>query len=214
MRFVVVCLLISIARPLFAQEPPPRIGPFVVDLHATVPRFPQDAQLADSRQPPDGPQLQLAELPGVGLGVQVGVHVYVWTWKAITFGVGGEYAASRARQTPPAGASLRAVTETFHTIAPQLSFNFGTGNGWSYVSGGIGGSTWSIVPDGQAPLPIDSDRTRTIDYGGGARWFIKRHLAFSFDVRFYQIDAGIPYFGNPGSPRTTLLIAGAGVSVK
>jgi hypothetical protein len=24
------------------------------------------------------------------------------------------------------------------TITPQLSFNFGTGNGWSYISGGLG----------------------------------------------------------------------------
>ncbi len=208
MRLALALVLLSVARPLVAQEPPPGIGPFVVDLHATVPRFPDDAQLAASRN------MQLAELPGVGFGVQVGAHVYVFTWKALTVGVGGEFAASRAKQTPLGGTDLRAATETFRTIAPQLSFNFGNGNGWSYISGGLGASIWSIVPQGQAPLPPDSDRMRTVDYGGGARWFAKRHLAFSFDVRFYQIDPGIPYAPNPGSPRTTLLIVGAGVSVK
>jgi hypothetical protein len=95
-----------------------------------------------------------------------------------------------------------------------LSLNFGTGHGWSYISGGIGQSTWSIVPAAQEPFPSDSDRMRTVNYGGGARWFAKEHLAFSFDVRFYQIDPGTPYFGNPGSPRSVLVIIGAGVSVK
>ncbi len=160
--------------------------------------------------------MQITELPGVGFGVQLGAHVYVFKWKAVTVGLGGEFAASRATSTPPAGgdATLRAATETFKTIAPELSLNFGTGHGWSYISGGVGTSMWSIVPGAQEPLPADTDRVRTVNYGGGARWFAKSHLAFSFDVRFYQIDPGAPSFGYPGSPRTTLLVIGAGVSVK
>src|SRR5581483_5864965 len=211
MRLVLALLILAAASPALAQEPPPKIGPFVVDLHATVPRFPTDnLQLAESRG------MQITELPGVGFGVQLGAHVYVFKWKAVTVGLGGEFAASRATSTPPAGsdATLRAATETFKTIAPELSLNFGTGHGWSYISGGIGTSTWSIVPDAQEPLPADTDRVRTVNYGGGARWFAKSHLAFSFDVRFYQIDPGAPSFGYPGSPRTTLLVIGAGVSVK
>ena len=43
---------------------------------------------------------------------------------------------------------------------------------------------------------------------------MKSHLAFSFDVRFYAINPGTEYIGLPGSPRTTLTIIGAGVSVK
>lgn len=208
MRFALIVILSALAAPVYAQEPPPKIGPFVIDLHGTVPRFPDDLQLADSRG------MQLSQLPGAGLGVQVGAHIYVFRFKAITFGLGGEYASSRARQTPIGTTELPSVTEKFETISPQLSFNFGTGHGWSYISGGIGQSTWSLVPDGQTPFPSDTDTMRTINYGGGARWFAKSHLAFSFDVRFYQIDPGTPYFGNPGSPRTTLMIVGAGVSVK
>ena len=67
---------------------------------------------------------------------------------------------------------------------------------------------------GQENAPADDEPLKTINYGGGARWFAKKHLAFSFDVRFYAIDPGTPYFGFPGSPRATLLIIGAGVSVK
>ena len=214
MRLVVLSIAISlgllVARPAAAQDPPPRIGPFIVDLHATVPRFPQDPQLAASRA------MDVLELPGSGLGVQIGVHVYPIRWRAVTFGVGGEFSTGRARQTPTAAqASLRPATERFTTVAPQLSFNFGTGNGWSYISGGLGRSTWAVVPQGQEGFAADSEALKTINYGGGARWFMKTHLAFSFDVRFYAINPGTPFFaGAVGSPRTTLLVIGAGVSLK
>ena len=110
--------------------------------------------------------------------------------------------------------TLRGVTEKFLTISPQLSLNFGTGKGWSYLSGGLGVSQWSIVPDGQDPLPADVEKLKTLDYGGGARWFAKKHVAFSFDVRFYVISPTLPTSGLPGSPRTTLVVLGAGLSLK
>ena len=214
MRVVVASLVLVFASvaggPARAQEPPPRIGPFVIDVHGTVPRFPsEDPQLAASRG------MTLGELPGSGLGVQIGVHLYPLRWRVVTFGIGGELATGRARQTPAAGvAFVRPSEERFTSIAPQLSFNFGTGHGWSYISGGMGQSTWALVPEGQEGFPPDAERLKTINYGGGARWFMKDHLAFSLDVRFYAINPGMPHAGFPGSPRTTLLIIGAGVSVK
>lgn len=212
MRAVAVSLVLLAMlapRPARAQDPPPRIGPFVLDLHATVPRFPDDPLLGDSRG------LALAELPGSGLGVQVGIHVYPLRWRAITFGIGGEVTLGQARETPPNESQyIRATEERFASIAPQISFNFGTGNGWSYISGGIGQSVWSLIPDGQDAYPSDTGRVKTINYGGGARWFMKRHVGFSFDVRLYAINPGAPVFGFPGSPRTTLMVIGAGVSVK
>lgn len=195
-----------------AQDAPPPIPRFVVDLHGTVPRFPDTPQLAQSRG------LSPAELPGTGLGVDVGAHFYLLKWRAITFGLGGELMTSRAHATPPTATGqstpLRAVTERFSSIAPQLSFNFGTGTGWSYLSGGIGRSRWSIVPEAGLPTDADEEALKTINYGGGARWFVKSHLAFSFDVRFYAINPGTPQAFGPGSPRTTLLVAGAGVSLR
>jgi hypothetical protein len=209
----IAAALLVAAAPAQAQDPPPRIGPFVVDLHATVPRFPDDnPQLAQSRG------MLLTELPGTGLGIQASAHVYVLRVKVVTFGLGAEFAASRARQTPeavPTGGAPRASEERFSTFAPQLSFNFGNGNGWSYLSGGIGFSNWALVPQGQRDSPADTERLKTINYGGGARWFAKKHLAFSLDVRFYAINPGTPFIaGALGSPRTTLMIIGAGVSLK
>ena len=203
--------LLMISPVAHAQEPPP-IGPFVVDVHATFPLFPDDLQLARSRG------LNQVELPGLGLGADVGVHLYLLKWRAITFGIGGKLTLTRAHAAPPTVTGQpsfgRPVTERFTSIAPQLSFNFGSGAGWSYLSGGIGQSTWSIVPDGAAARTADAERLKTINYGGGARWFAKPHLAFSVDVRFYAIDPGSPQPAVLGSPRTTLIIAGAGISVK
>ena len=207
--FSLVLLAMMAPRSALAQDPPPRIPLVVLDLHATVPRFPDDPLLGDSRG------LALAELPGSGLGVQMGIHVYPLRWRAVTFGIGGEVTLGRSRETPPDGSQyIRATEERFGSIAPQISFNFGTGNGWSYISGGIGQSVWSLIPAGQDGYPSDTERLQAINYGGGARWFMKRHVGFSFDVRFYAINPGTPVFGFPASPRTTLTVIGAGVSVK
>jgi hypothetical protein len=106
------------------------------------------------------------------------------------------------------------VTETFTSFTPQLSLNFGTGHGWSYLSGGIGPARWSIVPDGAEPSPADEEQLRAINYGGGARWFARPRLAFTVDFRFHQIDPGTPVLGRAGSPRLTFIAIGAGVSLK
>lgn len=218
MRVILLTILcaasVAIARPARAQEdPPPRIGPFVIDLHGTFPQFPEDQLLADSRG------MRLSELPGTGLGVQVGAHVYPFRWKAVTVGLGVEYATGRARQAPADGVTgVRPAEERFTMLSPQLSLNFGTGHGWSYISGGAGTSTWSIVPQGQDGYPPDSDAIKTINYGGGARWFAKSHLAFSFDIRIYAMNPGsagtIDGVVLPQTPRTALMVIGAGISIK
>ncbi len=210
--FIVLIGVWLVARPGAAQDPPPRIGPFVVDVHGTMPRFPaDDQQLADSRG------LELSELPGAGLGLQAGAHVYPLRWKAVTFGLGVDLTLGRAHHASTERADNvfgRATTERFTHIAPQISFNFGDGDGWSYLSGGIGTSTWSVSADGAAAQAPDAEQLTTINYGGGARWFMKRHLAFSFDVRFYAIDPTTPLPNRPSGPRTTLLSFGAGMSLK
>jgi hypothetical protein len=204
-------------RPASAQEPPPPIPHFVVDLHGVFPGFPIEQALADSRGlGPSG----LSELPGRGFGGDIAVHFYPFRWRAITFGIGARAMGARATKEPDPipGSTLVAVTEKFSYIGPELSFNFGTGTGWSYLSAGISGSHWSVIPklpDGTdaPPQPPDEERLKTIAYGGGARWFAKPHVAFSFDVRFYAINPSTPGV-YPPSPRTTLLVIGAGISIK
>jgi hypothetical protein len=206
-----LCLPVLIAvagRPAAAQEPPTRIGWFVLDFRGSFPGFPDDPAVAQSRG------LDVRELPGRGLGADAGLHVYLLRWKALTIGLGGQVTFAQAKSDAVPVASLRSVTERFTSMAPQLSLNFGTGNGWSYLSVGRGTSAWWIVPDGVEERPADIERLKTFSYGGGARWFSKRHLGFTFDVRFYEMAPGAPQPDLPGSPRTTLLVMSAGVSIK
>jgi hypothetical protein len=212
----VVGMWCATARGVAAQDAPARIGPFVVDVRGVVPRFGDSPELADSRG------LNQAEMPGTGLGLSAGVHLYLPKVIGLTVGLGGEAMIGRSQTSATttvnsSGATtttLRAVSETFKTISPQLSLNFAGPSGWSYLSGGIGRSIWSIVPDDVAPRPLDDEIFSTINYGGGARWFIKPRIAFSLDVRFYQIAVGTAVGTFPGSPRTVLLVIGAGLSLR
>ena len=128
----VLAALIGVSRPAGAQDPPPPIPRFVVDLHGTVTNFPDSPVLAASRG------LSQAELPGLGLGGAVSAHVYPFKLGAVTFGIGARVSTSRAHSTPDAQTepTLRPVTERFTYFGPQVSLNFGTGAGWSYLSGG------------------------------------------------------------------------------
>jgi hypothetical protein len=207
---LVAAALFVASAPAAAQDQAPPIGPFVVDLRGSFPRFNNEVQLADSRG------LDTIELPRQGIGFDLGVHVYLPKMKFLKIGLGGHFMTARAGATPPedTGLGFRPVTERFTHVSPQLSFNFGDGDGWSYISGGLGLSQWSVVADGDMPRAADEERLRTINYGGGARWFAKPHLAFTFDVRVYAIDPGSPTAFGIGSPRTTMLVMGAGISVK
>jgi hypothetical protein len=215
---VVVVLLASLSTSAAAQDPPPPIPWVVVDLHGSIPRFPSEsAELAASRD------MEIAELPGRGFGVQVGLHVYPLKTRIVTIGLGGELAIGRSSQTPIPGANvggvpLRSSEERITSLSPQLSLNFGNGSGWSYISAGLGQTTWFLAPSDLVDYPGNSDKLKTLNYGGGARWFIKPRLAFSFDVRFYAISPGFAYTYNgynyPAPPRETLLIIGAGISIK
>lgn len=215
-RLVCACTLIGLllagARPAYAQEPPPPMPRFALDVRATVPKFTTEEELAASRGIPR------TELPARGLGGDVGLHVYVLKWKAVTFGLGGQLTLARAVKSPRAGSpgvpAVQGLTERFTSVTPQLSFNFGDGDGWSYISGGIGPAQRTLVPLGGGISEIDEQRLRTINYGGGARWFIKSHIAFTLDVRFHQVDPTIGLLGLPGSPRSTILIIGAGASFR
>lgn len=210
-----VLLVAACCAPAAAQQAPPRIGPIVADVHLVFPNFPNDSQqLADSHGIP-----AVTDLPGLGRGIDIAAQVYLFKWHGITLGVGGNLMIGTSHFSPlqpgPGQTAVgEPVSERYTSFAPQVSLNFGNGNGWSYLSGGLGQSTWSLVPDAAIAGPADEEKIKTLNYGGGARWFKKKHVGFSFDVRFYAINPGSPIGATLGSPRTTLLVMGAGVSVK
>ena len=203
-----VLLLMIAATPAAAQDPGP-IGPFVIDIRGSFVSVGQDAVLAANRG------LGPAQLAGSGLGLEIGGHVYLFRWRAITFGVGTSALFMSTSRTPgqddpdPDGPT---VNTRFRALSPQLSFNFGDGDGWSYLSGGLGTSRMSVFV-AQETEPAQR-RARTLNYGGGARWFAKPGLAFSFDVRFFAISPLEQINTEPGSPRMTRVAINVGVSIK
>ena len=83
-RVLVACLVVvlaSFSSPASAQDPPPPIPWFVVDLHASIPKFPSDdVDLANSRGMNPG-EFNVVQLGSVMLSANGG-------WEYVPVGVG------------------------------------------------------------------------------------------------------------------------------
>ena len=206
---LVLAVWLSTARPVFAQEGIARpIGRFVIDVRGSITPFGETTEFAASRG------LDGSLTPGLGLGFEAGAHVYLYRWRVVTFGLGATVHASRGDRgasdldVDPDGPTIR---KQLVAISPQLSLNFGGRDGWSYVSGGLAPSRLSLFALGTD----DTDRrTRTLNYGGGGRWFTSDHLAFSLDLRFYALTPLEQTATDPGSPRMTLMVFSIGASFR
>jgi hypothetical protein len=174
-------------------------GPYVVDLRGATSGLPTDAPF----YPPAG---ITAEVPSRGLGLDVGAHVYLLRLGRSTLGVGASFMQVRGT-SPDASATLR-------LLAPQVSFNFGSENGWSHLSLGVGTARMNTELRGDVEGTASSGSLRALSLGGGARWFLTGHAAVGFDVRFHRVAAGEPGATTAGSPRVTLLTASVGVSLR
>ena len=106
---------------------------------------------------------------------------------------------------------------TITTIAPQISLNFGASTGWSYVSAGLGRAQViterSSFNKGEAAR-LESGQVTSQNFGAGARWFTSDHLAFTFDIRFHLLSPGKSQGEGPGTPRTRVVSASAGISIR
>jgi hypothetical protein len=201
--------LLAGAAPAGAQQADP-IPPFVVDVRGSFVRYGRDAELAAAYG------LEAESLPSRGFGIDVGAHVYFLRWKQLTFGAGAGLLFSRGTETTAVveeGPLQPAVRTRFRAFAPQVSFNFGHRDGWSYISGGIGPARLTISPADRDDPPAGPS-LKTINYGGGARWFVRRHIAFAVDVRFYAIAPREEEDDVPGNPRMTWLAVNVGISLR
>jgi hypothetical protein len=164
---------------------PGRPGPFVIDVRGVTSGLPTGSGLY--------PKLLAGDtVPARGFGADVGGHVYPISFGPARVGVGVNVMYAR-------GTSVDAHA-TLLTIAPQLSLNFGTSDGWSYLSAGLG--TARVRAGASASV-------RSVNAGGGARWFLNRHAAIGFDVRIHKLRAE----GSTMSA-TTLVTASVGFSLK
>lgn len=217
------------AAQIAAPDPP---GPYVIDVRGATSAIPQDAGFF-----PPVPTATI--IPSRGYGIDIGAHVYLIRLGSGRLGIGANVLRVRGTASPaaPASGSTSAaisapslppttpdVEATLTTLAPQISFNFGSADGWSYVSAGLGrahvttgSSSFGGEGSGTDLTPaqsVDSGTRSSINVGGGARWFTKAHLAYSFDVRFHLVSAGAAEGTSPATPRTTLVAASAGISLR
>ncbi len=205
--------LVLLFAPDAAAQPPEPIAPFVVDARGVFVRFKDDPLLAQTLA------VATADMPGSGLGLNLGAHFYPVRGK-VALGLGAEIMFAGGSQTnepddedPPTTVVAPTVNTRLRTFSPQVSLNFGTGRGWSYVTGGLGWASYRTEREDDPVAPGEST-PKVFNYGGGARWFAKPHLAFAVDLRFYAIGAQEAVTGRPAYPSMTLMVVSAGVSFK
>lgn len=211
------CLSLPVIATAQNQAPPiapidDRIGPFVADARITMPRFKGSAAVAESLGVTE------PDLPTRGFGLIVGAHFYPVRGRSVALGIGGEILlrARGSRTIKPAvedGPDGPTVVTRMTAITPQVSLNFGRKNGYSYLTGGLGlGSFTTELED--SPVGDAETRPRVMNYGGGARWFTRKHLAFSLDLRFYKMGAQEAAVERPPYPATTMMVFSAGISTR
>ena len=215
-RAVMFAVVMTMAASTSLAQQKERIAPFVADLRLTSSSLPSEAGWT-----PTVPTGTVA--PTRGLGFEVGAHVNVIRLRAIAIGVGGTWLVARSTASPPESTDtpatptqIPAVTTRVSAFAPQVSLNFGHSLGWSYLSVGLGRTKVEseAVLAGTAFTPRVSDWVKTLNYGGGARWFLNDHFGVGFDLRWHKLSIVPATATHPGAPRASLFAIGAGVVVK
>lgn len=102
------------------------------------------------------------------------------------------------------------LTLNLRTVAPQVSVNFGSRDGWSYLSAGLGIASVTTRTEEVSDGRRGSGQLRSVNFGGGARWFITPRVAFGFDVRAHKLAAS----GSGGTPAMTMMAVNAGLSLR
>ena len=217
----VVVLVLLAAVPAGAQTDEERLPWFAVDLHGASVGMPT----AEGWIPV--PVIGDTPLPGRGFGVAGGATVYPLRLGIITFGAGVSISAAKGTGesltiTTGSGANeVTVVTPIMRThvfnVLPQLSINFGHKLGWSYLSAGLGTTRVTSSMDAVGTTPqviVPATWNQAINFGGGARWFMKEHLGAGFDVRFVKLGSRAATGGIPPARRTQMITFSAGISIQ
>lgn len=209
------------ARAQTAPAPPARpaidnrIPIAAVDARGTFAQLGQDAITAAGLF--TGLSLTAADLPSKGFGLAGGAHVYPLRGRAWAFGVGAEAMFARTSFKPVDPATKQPTGDVFRRrlqgVSAQLSMNFGHKAGWSYITAGYGPMSFESYLENAASAP-DGASEKTLNYGGGARWFNTDHLAFTVDMRFYATNPSNATLHTAARQRHTVLVMSAGLSIK
>jgi hypothetical protein len=207
-------------------------GPFVIDIRGATSSVPSAGEFYPPPDDNDDDEGEVVDItvPARGFGFEVGAHVYPFQLGPARIGLGASYTHVRATvvsglpvDDPPGSgqgggggsgtgggsaddAAPVDVILTARSIAPQVSFNFGSANGWSYLSAGYGRA--AVRTTLGAGLERSTDGLSVINFGGGARWFFSDHFGIGFDVRWHRAGS------TDTTPGTTMFAAAVGLSVK
>lgn len=215
-RALVVAVVFVTAPGTSSAQPKERIGPWVADVRITSAGLPSEAGWTP--EVPNG-----TVVPSRGFGLEFGAHLNVLRVRSLALGVGATWLVARGSTSSPGPTDstpepppVPAMTTRVTAFAPQVSLNFGHALGWSYVSAGLGRSRTESEATlaGTTFIPQDSDWVKTLNYGGGARWFLNDHVGVGFDVRWHKTSLVAASATHPGAPRASLLVAGAGLVFK
>jgi hypothetical protein len=208
-RATVAALMLSATAMSAAAQDKEPIGRFVADVRVAFAGYKQESTVAT----PLG--VATLSLPKRGLGLIFGGHVYPVRKGIFALGLGAEWIVSPGSHTiesTTTGVADVVVETHFAAFSPQVSLNFGGRQGWSYLTGGLGSATYTTELQ-SAPFPT-ADRVKMINYGGGARWFAKEHLALSLDLRFYVVSPQEATGTRPAFPRARVRVMSVGISLK
>jgi len=214
-----VCLLSAV--PAFAQQKEP-VGGVAFDVRGVFARHKAEPSVATDLGVP------ASNLPPRSWGLAGGGYAYVWKTRRMSLGVGAttvwshgsKFMESTSTTTTAADGTKTTITypavtvrRHFLTVSPEVSFNFGHRNGWSYISGGMFGTSRLYLDREDKPASSVPWR-KTLNYGGGARWFNTERLAFSVDFHWYSVAEQLAAPGVIAEPRTTLLVLSGGISIR
>ena len=220
--FAVAALLASAGTSLAQPREP--IGRFAADVRATSTGLPS----LEGWTPvvPAG-----TVMPSRSLGFELGAHVYLARFAAGALGVGGTWMTAAGTTSPPEaddGAptvptvpptnTIPDVSTRATTLAPQVSLNFGHSLGWSYISAGLGRAkvrSEAVLAGSTTTFrPRESGWVQSLNFGGGARWFVNEHVGVGFDLRWHKLGGVDGTTTQSATPGTTLFVAGVGVVLK
>lgn len=150
-----------------------------------------------------------ALVPGRGVGAEGGVFVFAGPgrFRRLSFGATGFVAEGRAT-----GVDAPTMATRMFAAAPHAALNFGHRDGWSYLSIGAGTAKVRATEAGVEDQPASWGLA--FHYGGGARWFVREHLAVSLDLRFWALTPRPATTARPSAAATTRIAIGAGVSFR
>ena len=162
-------------------------------------------------------------IPDRAWGVAAAATVYPFRFGLMTIGFGAAFSTAAGESDaldvvegtdPP---ELQVVRTRVTSVIPQLSLNFGHKLGWSYLSAGVGPTRVASSASAAGSIPAETVPAiwnRALNFGGGARWFMKPRLGAGFDVRFVKLGSRAASGAVPSARRTQMITFSAGISIQ